>query len=378
MEPMNSLDLLIYTPGSSGTGHIFRQHHLSKELADHGVAVLAAFGADVLPSGLISVPYPRLILPRYAFNRRTGELADARTLPLVTICLSGVIDTLAPRIFAFSHHWGVSGELSHVLEKVRQRKNMITILAWRDIPDSPAAFETWVREKRLYEIIRKYVDHIVVFGDAATFDLTTAYRLPVDIASKLFYAGYVSPCSRRAAPTSRSKSEVLIAFGGGEGRADLLHDPLPCLLATLEARGLSATLVLGHYWTQAELSTLKQSCGAKHSIVNYLPQQEYIKKLSTCAVAIVAGGYNSTVESLATGTPTIVVTSNPSLGALGEVDTRAAALSARGFIHTIAPGADSIAVSAALDEAIDGQPIMFEAHGAQVFREFVQSLLILI
>lgn len=149
-------------------------------------------------------------------------------------------------------------------------------------------------------------DLVAVFGDPKVCSITDDLSLPQSLEAKLRYFGFVVPREVSVAEVPTEKSGVLISFGAGENRFNLLNDPVRNLINGAVASGMRVQLIKGKTWSKDVTPALDPSTVRDIEVLEFERQDEFFSHLSKAEYSFVAGGYNSTYESLAWGAKTII------------------------------------------------------------------------
>jgi predicted glycosyltransferase len=332
-------------------------------------------GADELPPSLSKVAYRRVILPRNKFDRITKSFVSPALVDVYGKLVMSLFRSVKPKVFVTSHHWGIAGELTDLYKSMKVDCGCKTILGWRDIPDSAAQVELWVKEKMLWETLRNDIDVVAVFGRRDLFDLGNEYGFPPDLKNKLTYMGYVGPELRNRSKGEARSRTLTIAFGGGENRSVLTSDPLPQIIQAANLLNLSVRIVSGYYWDSSALEGLIGSTGDVATFFRYSSQEEYLSLVAESAIAVLAGGYNSVCEALLIGTPVAIFSAGRGASNLGEVEARVRAFSRSGLIESIVSGDVVTDVYNRLRNLLERDAPSFEAKGTETFSALIKDLL---
>lgn len=324
------VDVLLYTPGGSGTGQIFRFHNLANALLDRGILPHFVFGSNNLPPSLKKVSYERTVLSRPPFDSSAHRYErQITTIDEHQNNLKNIMLSTKPSVFISSHHAGIAGELDGVLKCFKKNVGGKCILAWRDIPCSANEMQELVKRKSLDRIVREYYDIVAVFGQREIISIVSDLGFPEELQHKVQYFGFVVPPEIHLRRDDRSDS-VIFSFGGGENRINLLRSPVARLINVAIDRGLDVTLVEGKIWSEGVSQYLEPRLLDKVKLVKYGRQDTFFENLSSARFSVVAGGYNSTYESLACGANTIICADTGG-DRIEEVLYRAEILSHAGF-----------------------------------------------
>jgi len=269
----------------------------------------------------------------YVPRRLSITMSDLRSLR--SALLKSAVETFRPDVMLVDKHpLGIRGELTEALE-VHAANGGRAFLGLRDILDDAASVrESWAR----YDIPKQIIDHyegVLIYGQRDVYDVAAEYGLSDELSRRMTYCGYVRDASSE--PTVRDISDarwgkrdrpvVLGSVGGGEDGTSLSR-------AFIEAaRGAEwdALAVTGPQADIGEARRLRAAASeAKVRATPFVPQLgTYFRKADA---VVCMGGYNTLVEAVASGAPTICV---PRTAPRLEQHVRARAFAARGLLRVV-------------------------------------------
>jgi len=232
------------------------------------------------------------------------------------------------------HPFGAGGELASAL-KAAKAAGARLVLGLRDVLDDPAAVEAeWTRD-RLQDRVCDYFDLALVYGVRSIFDPIERYQLPTELAARTKYCGYVvndactDGCPHLTALEPISHPAVLCTVGGGEDGFFLLKSFLSAA-ADAPWKGIAVT---GPMLPEHELKMVRQMAADTEVVIQ--PFAPCLSSLFWTVDALVCmGGYNTVLEALSKGVPTVCV---PRTSPRSEQLIRASAFQQLGLLRMIAP-----------------------------------------
>jgi len=344
--------VLHYCHDTYGLGHLRRAlsiaHHLHG--VRPGIAQLIVTGSPlatdlVLPPGTDTVKLPCVI--------KTGdEQYAARTLPtsfesvraLRSALLHESVRHFRPDLVVVDHApGGVKGEAVRALTAVRRLlPDTRIVLGLRDVVDAPARTQAAWAASRIYDLLERVYDRILVYGQRDVFDPAEAYGLSSAVAAKMQYVGYLR---RRAEPIPTELADlvadgaqpyVLATAGGGGDGFTVLDTFLRAAAAWPGGAPFRPVVVTGPFMADAERAAL-------HGLAADVPGArivDFVTGLSgvvaRAAAVVSMAGYNTTCEILSFRRPAVLV---PRTTPRQEQLIRAAALERRGVIRMVTPDA---------------------------------------
>ena len=336
---------LFYSHDGLGLGHIRRHLAIAAALVAMSpkAKVLLATSVDEVSGFGLPPRVDTLKLPglrkvsngRYSARRLGLPALEIRALR--SALLLEAVRTFNPGVVLVDKHpFGAKGEFRAALEAARA-SGARTILGLRDILDeNSTVLREWEPEGLPYSIA-DYYDLVLVYGVRSVFDPVAEYRFPNAVKEITRYCGYVvnpancpwhleEDCSP-VSPHANNPPEVLCTTGGGE-------DGFPLMKAFIQAaRGASwkGSVVAGPMLPQDEFNALGELAAR-----NGVALHKFIPCLSntfmTADGLVCMGGYNTLVEAVSQGIPTVCV---PRCAPRSEQLMRARAFQRLGLLHCI-------------------------------------------
>jgi len=351
---------LFYSHDGLGLGHTRRNLGIADAVTklQPDAAVLMATGLDSvrylgIPSGVGVLKLPGLRkLANEAYSGRNLPISFTELVTLRSALLKAAVESFRPHVLlADKHPFGVGEELLPAL-KVMRAIGGRTVLGLRDILDSR---ETMLREWARRDIanrIPRYYDRVLVYGDRAIFDPVAAYDFPPALARRTVFCGYVINRTRfewRAGDAipghSPQRPTVVATAGGGQDGVRLLR----CFLRAAAGMDWNTVVVTGSETPTRERKSLEAQAGEiGASFRSFLPAlSNWFEKIDTL---VSMGGYNTILEAVAAGTPTICV---PRIVPRVEQLLRAIAFAKLGLLRLIHPGdLDPLGLRHEIEEAL--------------------------
>jgi predicted glycosyltransferase len=190
----------LYSPGMVGLGHMRRNLLIAQVLASAQWQAGVLMVAEARQASAFAMP-PRvdcLTLP--ALRKKADGRCKPRYLgislqELVTLrarTIRAALEAFEPDVLIVDHlPRGAVNELDPTLESLRARGRTRCVLGLRDVLEDPATVRREWHQAANEDTIREHYDAIWVYGDPAVYDLVPAYRLPLHVAEKVRYTGYL-------------------------------------------------------------------------------------------------------------------------------------------------------------------------------------------
>lgn len=337
-----ALRVALYSPDSYGLGHFRRTRRIAATLArtlpEASVLMLTGcLAADRFPAlprtDLVRLPATTKTTTGSYRSRSLGIDRDS-LLRLRAAILEAALTAFEPDLFIVDHApAGLAGELRPVLEGLRDRNSSTVVaLGLRDIIDSGSTVRrAWLADDT-YGVLEWAYDEIWVYGRQEVFDPVREYGMTASAAERLRFLGYIGDAAAPR-PRSRRRTPLVVAMGGGG------EDAHSVLRAAVEARAISSRrfrLVvfpgpLMSFEQKRDLEVRAAEVGRDVLVHHFTERAPAMVADADCVVTM--GGYNSMLETIGAGVPSVVV---PRVSPREEQLIRAERMTARGwttFLH---------------------------------------------
>ena len=332
---------LFYSHDGVGLGHVRRNLAIARALTEllPEASVLLATSVDEVDQ--LGVP-PRVDVLRLPGLRKVANgTYVARRLhigrrdvhDLRSAVLAAAVESFHPAVMLVDKHpLGASDELHEALELLHGHGGR-AILGLRDILDDPATVKAEWREHSLAEQIVEHYDRVLVYGQQAVLDPVYAYGFSAEVARMTRFCGYVAGPTQHGGngyhPPARSRPIVLATTGGGEDGSELLS----AVIAASVNASWDALVVVGPQCERKDRIRLeRESTAAGVEFRTFVPQLS--ERFASASALVCMGGYNTLVEAVASGVPTVCV---PRTEPRREQLIRATAFARLGLVSLIDP-----------------------------------------
>jgi predicted glycosyltransferase len=362
---MNATRIMVYSHDTFGLGNLRRIIAICEHLLNYWpqLSILLVSGSPMihefrLPKGLDYIKLPCL-------NRGiSGELSVKHlgtsmeeTVALRSQLIHSAATHFKPDLLLIDKKpTGIKGELIPTLDYLQQNlPKSKSILLLRDILDTPEKTVAEWDRFGYYSAIQAHYDQIWVVGMHAVFDVAQAYRLPLPIAHKVRYCGYIRKQldNRKRADVkaqlgiNRSERLVLVTPGGGEDGYKLIETYLE---GCLQAEKRISDPQNRHLINNKEIFHSLILCGPEMPVEQYLKLQQLAERcpritlksftndllshIKAADAVVSMGGYNTLTEIIAMGKRTVVV---PRIKPSQEQLIRATCFAKKGWVTMIHP-----------------------------------------
>ncbi|MGH9136480.1 MAG: glycosyltransferase family protein [Acidimicrobiales bacterium] len=329
---------LLYSHDGVGLGHVRRNLTIAAAIteAEHAAPVLVVTGSDELESFSVPAAVDILRLPglrkvdntHYAARRLAVTPDDV--LELRAALLRTAVERFRPDVvLADKHPVGVQGELLPALQRLRSLGGHAAV-GLRDVIDTPARTRReWLASGADRHLSATH-DLLLVYGQASVLDPLADCGLRADVIDRRCFCGYVvaGSATPRRRPT-RCRPRVLAMTGGGEDGGPLLSTFIDAAHGT----SWDVQAIAGPQIAPAVARRLRRRAARNHVDLT-MSVPDLWKRLGDVDAVVCMGGYNSLVEALAAGVPTVCV---PRVEPRSEQLLRANAFASRNLIRVVEP-----------------------------------------
>jgi len=343
--------VLFYSPDSYGLGHVRRTIAIAERVLEEFAEGSALVLTGAPRAHWFAYP-PRcdyLKLPsvtkgedgRYACLDL--DLTLEETVRMRSRLIQEAAASFRPDVLLVDHNpIGLLGEAVPVLDDMAaSHPGALRILGLRDVLDEPEAVLAVWRRDRVFEVLRRRYDLVLVYGQPDFFDPIRSYRFPADVAAKTRFVGYIGRNGGRTDPDEvrrgfapRTGRLVVLTVGGG-GDGNLL---VRAFLEAVEGLGpeppFESVVVTGPLMSPRKRERFRQ-WAARLDGVHLIEHAEDMPGLFRAADFVVAmGGYNTVAELAYVGARAVLV---PRTFPRKEQLLRARRLEERGVASVLLP-----------------------------------------
>jgi predicted glycosyltransferase len=167
-------------------------------------------------------------------------------------------------------------------------------------------------ELRAVKTLNRYFNAVLVHADplmvkiSETFDHFNQIRIPVD------YTGYIAPkpaadagkMIRRQLKIGEEENLIIASAGGGNVGAPILTAAVRAFSLLAEKNRCHLKVFTGPFLDQSEFDRLKRCAGNNVQVTRFA--RDFLSYLAAADLSVSMGGYNTTMNILASGTPALV------------------------------------------------------------------------
>jgi predicted glycosyltransferase len=339
----------VYFPVESltGLGHLNRTGKIVREMVKAGLEVTVASGSFVDPqrffagADLKSIPPivikgrdvfftlnadgSRTIIPGFNEAARKDERRNAHLKNVASV----KPDVLVSEFWPFNRAQ-VDSEMGALLEKTREAgDHVLKIASVRDVLDPPTEkgpeAEARCREREDFAVktINENFDAVLVHGDPNFIPLSETFAAADRLKVPVIYTGYVvDNLPKRTVSSDDPNAPVVVSCGAGADCHELIFSFFTAWQKLLERRDNDPAVaklvnrpvhvITGPRFEHNTFQEVKdwariveQESGFPIKVENY--REDFTSILANAAFSVSFAGYNTTLETLATGVPAVLV-----------------------------------------------------------------------
>ncbi|CUH75842.1 putative glycosyl transferase [Tritonibacter multivorans] len=304
------MKVLIVVTHLLGTGHLSRGLTLGRAFAQAGHQVTLASGGFPAPQlntdGVELVQLPPLRSDGVDFSRlltAEGTVADQDYLTHRQSALLGLLDQIQPdvlltELFPFGRR-SLRAEFRALLEAAHALpKRPLILSSIRDILAPPSKPK---KAEQAEALISQFYDGVLVHSDPATTTLDASWPVTPALAEKLIYTGYVAPPAAIPHPDNLGAGEILVSAGGGDVGDALFACAIEAAKQMPDHR---VRLLVGGRDAQARIARLADPSSPA---VLEPARPDFRQMLPHAAASVSMCGYNTALDLLQAGTPSVFV-----------------------------------------------------------------------
>ncbi len=314
------MKIIQYCQHVLGIGHLFRSLEICRALSDHDV-ILVTGGPQVdagLPEHVREVRLPDLQMNQ----EFKGLFSSQKDSSLEQIkadrrkCLLAIVERERPDIFLVElYPFGRKAfrfELDPVLEALGKRASSPcgVICSVRDILVEKEDRDK--HESRVVKTLNRSFDAVLVHADPSLAQLHETFDHFDEIEIPVIYTGYIAAKPmpeagrnlRRQLQIETTEFLIVASAGGGNVGTPLLKAVVLAFNRLAVNKTCRLKVFTGPFLERGAFDELKEMAGNNVQIERFTP--DFLSYLAAADLSISMGGYNTTMNILATGVPALV------------------------------------------------------------------------
>jgi predicted glycosyltransferase len=260
--------------------------------------------------------------------------------------IRSAVTSFRPHVLLVDHMpHGAMGELLPALEELRRRgSDTQIVLGLRDILDAPETVRQRWQIEGAYDVLERYYDSVLVYGQQDVYDLAEQYGLSPSLAQRLRYTGSVcTPDLPRYPARARAKylsnapanTKLLVAMaGGGADAYPMMRALIEALPAIQREQPAALAVVTGPFMPREQRRDLELRARATPGASVSMTVSDTLSYIAGADLVFAMCGYNTTMEILRSNTPAVLI---PRSGPSAEQRTRARLFAERGWVGLVDP-----------------------------------------
>ena len=306
-----------------GVGHYFRSLEIARALHRHEL-VLVTGGSPVevnLPRHVTEYRLPGLqmdgaftVISPTDTNRALNEVKEERKTLLYSLFEKIAPDLFLIELYPFGRK-SFGFEILPLLEAIHRGDFSSTkvFCSLRDILVEKKEQKTY--EHRVLDILNKYFDGLLVHADETLVSLSETFESTDEIKIPLVYTGFVTPRpqvdggKKVRSRLGLKRDEVLVVASAGGGRVgeDLLRAVVEAYARLTGEKDLRLCLFTGPFMAEGHFSALSDRATSLPGVQLKRFTTDFISYLAAADLSVSMAGYNTCMNILATGVPSLVL-----------------------------------------------------------------------
>ncbi len=314
------MKIIQYSQHVLGIGHFMRSLEISRALFDHEV-ILVSGGPPVdtrLPKHVIEFRLPDLQMNQEfkgLFSTEkcasVDQIKEERKKRLFTLVKAEKPDVFLIEFYPFGRK-AFRFELDPILQALAEdrRSRCTVVCSVRDILVEKEDRDK--HESRAAQTLNQYFDAILVHADPNLIELDRTFDHFNEIAIPLHYTGYIaakpSPVAgtmiRKQLQIGEEETLVVASAGGGSVGAPLFDAVIRAFSQMERLNACHLKVFAGPYLDQAAYNLMKNHAGRNVQVSRFTG--DFLSYLAAADLSVSMGGYNTTMNILASGVPALV------------------------------------------------------------------------
>lgn len=314
MPQEKSADVLFYVQHLLGIGHLRRASVLARALDRAGLRVVFVSGGLPVPDTDVGGCEFQQLPPIRTLDESFSTLVDesgrelteqdknVRRDLLLDLLKRHKPKALLFEMFPFGRRQ-MRFELLPLLEAAKEMAAPPQVIC--SLRDVLTTHKKPGKTEWILDAVERYFDLVLVHGDPDFIPLERSFPATAGFQDKIRYTGYVlEKQGTSMTDASRRDGEVIVSAGGGAVAAPLIE----AALAARAQSSLSAVpwrLLAGPNLTEERFRNLQKSCREGVTLERVRP--DFTELLARAPLSISQAGYNTVMDILAAGVPSILV-----------------------------------------------------------------------
>jgi len=314
------MKIIQYCQHVLGIGHLFRSLEISRALSEHEI-ILVTGGPQVdivLPGNVREIRLPDLQMNQQfeglfssQKNSTLEQVKADRQKRLFAIFEREKPDIFLVELYPFGRK-AFRFELDPVLQALDSGELSAcrVICSVRDILVEKE--DQFKHESRVVKTLNRYFDAVLVHADANLAQLGETFDQFDEIEIPVVYTGYIAPKPepdaaqkiRRQLQIGSDELLIIASAGGGNVGAPLLEAAVQAFNQLALKKTCHLKVFTGPFLEAGDYDRVKKMAGNHVQVEPFTPH--FLSYLAAADLSICMGGYNTTMNILASGVPALV------------------------------------------------------------------------
>ena len=314
------MKIILYCQYIWGIGHFFRSLEICRALGGDDV-IFAAGGLPVdasLPGHVREFRLPGLVfdddyktLIPTADGKTVDGIKKERRDRLTELLEKEAPDIFMVELYPFGRR-AFRFELDPVLQAIRERilPPSLVVCSLRDILVEKKDPESY--EKRVVEALNRYFDALLVHSDPGLLKLDETFSRVGDIEIPIYYTGFVTPAPAVGAREQircrlgleNHEKLIVASAGGGKSGGPLLEAAVNAHPLMSSAGSVHLQVFTGPFVSREVFDRIKAKSNKLVRVSHFT--RDFLSYLAAADLSISMGGYNTSMNILAAGVPSLV------------------------------------------------------------------------
>ena len=314
------MKIIQYCQHVLGIGHLFRSLEISRVLSDHEVILVTGGPAvDINPPKHVrEFRLPDLQMNQdfkglFSTEKNSGvdQIKEDRQRRLFSLLAEEKPDVFLIELYPFGRK-AFRFELNPVLKAVGDKRlsSGSVVCSVRDILVEKEDRDK--HESRVVETLNRYFNAVLVHADPQLVKISETFDHFDQISIPVAYTGYIAAkpsvdaAKRIRQQLQIGEEEILVvaSAGGGNVGAPILDAVIQAFSRLEVKNGCHLKIFSGPFLDQGEYDCLKKNAGSHVQVSRF--SADFLSYLAAADLSVSMGGYNTTMNILASGVPALV------------------------------------------------------------------------
>lgn len=305
------MKVLVYVQNVLGVGHVMRMLKICKDFTDADITFVT--GGDtlelILPPHIKHVRLPGIMTDETFTKLRTVDesVSLERTWKQRSQILSGLMcsenfDLIITEMFPFGRRQ-FRRELEPLLKLNKLKRNRAKVVcSLRDILFLESLDDA--ASQRILDIVNTYYDAIFIHADARMDQVSPYFSYMKHVHCPVYHTGYITDVAREV--VCAESPTILASIGGGAVGHEFLEKAIEASKILNDSFDHTFCVYCGVYAPEYFLNACRDTCEYYPHIQVHRYTSQFFERLCKSTLSVNMGGYNTIMEIICSGIPSIV------------------------------------------------------------------------